>query len=252
MTPDPPLELEPLPPPEPPPERYPFWGYGDLLVFAGLSIPCMLLGLGMVKALFWALRLHPAVETWEMLLEQFAGYGLLFGALYAILRLQYGRPFWISLAWTKPQFPLAVIVLAGVLTLFAVAAMAGAIQIPRTSNPMTDLLKDRTSLILIAIFGTTLAPLCEELAFRGFLQPLLVRSLGAIPGILAAALPFGLLHYQEYGNSWKHVVLIAMAGAAFGWMRHVTHSTKAATIMHSVYNGIQFIAFVAQSRMAEH
>jgi len=56
----------------------------------------------------------------------------------------------------------------------------------------------------------------EELIFRGFLQPLLVRSLGAPAGILATALPFGLLHFQEYGNSWRHVLLISLSGVAFG------------------------------------
>ena len=117
---------------------------------------------------------------------------------------------------------------------------------------MLDLLKDRTSIILIAIFGVTLGPLCEELAFRGFLQPLLVRSLGTVPGILAAALPFGLLHFQEYGNSWKHVLLISLAGAAFGWMRHATGSTKAATIMHAVYNALFFVAFITQSKLPAH
>ena len=33
-----------------------------------------------------------------------------------------------------------------------------------------------------------------------------------------------------------------MAGVAFGWMRHVTGSTKAATVMHASYKG-QLIAF---------
>jgi hypothetical protein len=36
-----PLESLPLPPA---PERNPFWNYGDLLVFAGLALPCMLVG----------------------------------------------------------------------------------------------------------------------------------------------------------------------------------------------------------------
>ena len=57
----PPEPPERVPPP-PPPERYPFWGYGDVLVFAGLAIPCMLLGFGVVKAAFWIFRLHPAVR----------------------------------------------------------------------------------------------------------------------------------------------------------------------------------------------
>jgi membrane protease YdiL (CAAX protease family) len=102
------------------------------------------------------------------------------------------------------------------------------------------------SRILLAVFGTTLGPLCEELAFRGFLQPLLVRSLGAVTGILAAAIPFGLLHYQEYGNSWRHALIISLAGAAFGWMRHATGSTKASTIMHASYNALFFFAMFSQ------
>jgi len=60
----PPLEpLEAVAAPPPPPERDPFWSYGDLLIFAGLAIPCMLLGFGVVKAAFWILHLHPTVKT---------------------------------------------------------------------------------------------------------------------------------------------------------------------------------------------
>jgi uncharacterized protein len=103
-----------------------------------------------------------------------------------------------------------------------------------------------TSLALVALFGVTLGPLFEELFFRGFLQPLLVRSLGAAAGILVAAIPFGLLHFQEYGNSWRHVVLISLAGAAFGAMRHFTNSTKASTLMHASYNALFFIALLVQ------
>jgi len=106
------------------PERDPFWGYGDVLVFAGLAIPCMLLGFGIVKAAFWALRLHPAVATWELLLDQFAGYALLFGALLAMFRLQYDRPFWSSLAWPGRRVPMWAAVLAGVAASVAPARRA--------------------------------------------------------------------------------------------------------------------------------
>jgi membrane protease YdiL (CAAX protease family) len=123
----------------------------------------------------------------------------------------------------------------------AVLLLGSLIRTPHTENPLTALLKDPTSLILVAIFGTIVAPVCEELMFRGFLQPLLVRSLGATAGILATALPFGLLHFQEYGNSWRHVLLISLSGVAFGLMRHATGSTRAAAIMHSSYNAFQFV-----------
>ncbi len=130
--------------------------------------------------------------------------------------------------------------------------MSFLIHTPNVSTPLTDMMQDRTSVILLATFGVTLGPLCEELAFRGFLQPLLVRSLGAVPGILVAAIPFGLLHFQEYGNSWRHAVLIALAGASFGWMRQATGSTRAAAIMHASYNALFFFVLFAQRRELPH
>jgi len=97
-----------------------------------------------------------------------------------------------------------------------------------------------------------LADLIASVKDKGILQPLLVRSLGAVPGIALAAAAFGLLHYQEYGNSWRHVLIIAMAGAAFGWMRHLTGSTKAAAIMHAAYNSLFFIALMTEKRILPH
>ena len=94
--------------------------------------------------------------------------------------------------------------------------------------------------------------LCEELAFRGFLQPLLARSLGAAPAILLAAIPFGLLHYPEYGDSWRHALIIAAAGAAFGAMRQVTGSTKAAVLMHASYNAFFFLVMFADGKDLPH
>ncbi len=236
--PEPPEPLEPL---APPPERDPFWSYGDLLIFAGLTLPCLLLGLGVVKAVFWIFQLHPAVRTWELLAAQFVFYALLSGVLVALFRVQYARPFWLSLGWVTPRLPLFSVMTAGVSLALAVMLLGVLIRIPRIENPLTELLKDPTSLVLVAIFGSIVAPVCEELLFRGFVQPLLVRSLGAAAGIVATALPFGLLHFQEYGKSWRHVLLISLSGVAFGWMRQVTGSTKAAAGMHASYNAFQFV-----------
>ncbi|HXB73346.1 MAG TPA: type II CAAX endopeptidase family protein, partial [Candidatus Acidoferrales bacterium] len=243
----------PPPPPSPAPlpqesERYPFWSYGDLILFAGLTIPCMLLGLGLVKLILWVFHIHSAVRVVELLPEQFLGYVFLFWMLLLIFRLEYDRPFWSSLAWTTTQLPWLWMVIAGISAAYIVAAVSNLFEMPAGGNPMMDLLSERTSLILMAIFGVAVAPLCEELAFRGFLQPLLVRSLGAIPGILLAAIPFGLLHFQEYGRSWRHVVLISLAGALFGWMRHATGSTMASTVMHAAYNSLGFFALFVQRK----
>jgi CAAX protease family protein len=247
-----PLGLPPQPdtpasePPPPPDRGETFWTYGDVLIFAGLAIPCLLLGIGFVKALEFLFRFHPRARMMELLPAQFLGYALLFTALYLLFKWQYGRPFWRSLAWNALRLPALLVILAGSATAFGVSAVAILLQTPVTNNPMTEMLEDPTSLVLVAVFGVTLGPLFEELFFRGFLQPLLVRSLGVTAGVLVAAIPFGLLHFQEYGNSWRHVVLISLAGAAFGAMRQLTHSTKASTLMHASYNALFFVALLAQ------
>jgi membrane protease YdiL (CAAX protease family) len=110
------------------------------------------------------------------------------------------------------------------------------------------MLDNRPTLILFSIFVVILGPLCEELAFRGFLLPLFVRSLGAAAGIMVTGLLFGCLHAPEYSWSWRHVLLVSLAGSVFGWVRYKTGSAAASTYMHSTYNLTQFAAFVAQSR----
>jgi membrane protease YdiL (CAAX protease family) len=246
---DTPLDLPPpTSPPPPQPEREAFWNYSDLALFVVMAIPSMfvggLLALQWVKAAITVLHIHSRIPAIEPLAEQLGGDAILFGVLALILRLQYDRPLWRSLGWRPPRIPipLLVVVICGLLCAVGAALLGSLIRIPTTSNPMVELMKNRPSAILMACFGVTIAPLTEELVFRGFLQPLLVRSLGAVPGILLAAVPFGLLHYHEYGNSWRHAILIGLAGAAFGWMRHRTGSTQASTLMHASYNALIFFA----------
>ena len=257
-------DLPPAPPEQPPPEfpsfeprsagpdRYPFWTYADVLIFAGLAIPSMFVGVLIVRGVMLLLRIRTKLALAESLPAEFLGYGVLFGALCLIFRMHYGRPFWRSLAWIDPPIPALRIVTSGLLTAFGVVFMSAFLRTPDTKNPMTDLLQDPRSMIPIAIIGVTLGPLCEELAFRGLLQPLLVRSFGAVAGILGAAIPFGLLHLQEYAYSWRHGVLITLAGASFGWMRHITGSTKAAVIMHAAYNALFFLVLFAQRKDLPH
>jgi membrane protease YdiL (CAAX protease family) len=235
-----------------PPDKTPFWGYNDLLLFIGLAPVCLILGYTLVKLPLRILHIHPAVQVEEAIPEQLMGYLFLFGALGLIFRQGYGRPFWESLGWTKMRLPLGVVVCFGVLTGVIVVIASALIRLPDKANPMTEMMDTRTAILLMTLFGVTVAPLCEELAFRGFLQPLLARSLGAAPAILLAAIPFGLLHYPEYGDSWRHALIISAAGAAFGAMRQFSGSTKAAVLMHASYNAFFFLVMFADGKDLPH
>ena len=230
------------------PEREPFWSYADALGFFGLVIPGMLVS----WAVEWVAMKFCKLEVVSLTAGVFVLYGLLFGALGVMFRVVYDRPFWRSLGWAPLRLPAMIVMLAGMSTAVLVALASRLIHMPTGDNQMTQLLETRADILVMGTLAITLAPLAEELAFRGFLQPLLARSLGAVPGILLAAIPFGVMHFHEYGNSWRHVLVLSLAGVAFGWMRHVTGSTKAAVLMHASYNLLFFIALLTEKGMLPH
>ncbi|MEN6532901.1 MAG: type II CAAX endopeptidase family protein [Bryobacteraceae bacterium] len=229
-------------------EASPFWNYQDLVLFLTSGLPALLAGSLIVKAVFYGLSIAGKSPAAELIAAQFLSWGLWFVVLHMILRVKYGRPFWESLGWVRPFENVGKYALAGILLAFCLAIAGMFMKAPNIDMPMMKLLSDRTSLLLIGIAAATVGPLCEELAFRGFLLPLLVRSTGAVFGIILTALPFALLHGPQYGWSWRHILFIVVAGASFGWMRYRTGSTAAATIMHAAYNLTFFVASLFQSK----
>ena len=227
----------------PPQERYPFWGYLDLAAFIGIAIIALLFE-SVALRLFVPPKHDPSIYV--VLPLQLALYAFLMGALVLIFRRYYGRPFWQSIAWLPSSVSAGSAVGYGIAAAFAVMVGNLVLRTPDIDSPMKTLLSDPKAVILIALLGTTIGPLFEEIVFRGFLQPLTVRSLGAAAGVIAAAVPFGLMHLQEYGYSWRHALLISLAGAAFGWMRQRTGSLKPAVVMHITYNCVFFVLLAAQ------
>jgi len=242
---EPRMELE-VPPPAAPVERsWPFWNYQDLFFFLSLCVPALLMSVVVVRGLSLLVRTS---RPFQGLLAQLIWYVLVFWALYLLLRLRYGQPFWRSLGWKFPVRGALPSMFAGPLLAIAIGYLGYLLRTPEIQLPFQQMFTDRPTIVLFAIFVVILGPLCEELAFRGFLMPLLTRSLGVAAGILATGLLFGLMHAPEYGWHWQHVVLIGTAGSVFGWVRYATGSTAAAAFMHSTYNLMQFSAFVAQNR----
>lgn len=242
----------PEPPPEDKPERVPFWSYTDLLYFIGFALPSLLGGALLMKGITALLHLRVQHKIFELLPAQFAGYGIMFLLLWALFKMEYGRPLWSSLGWVKSGRNVVNTFSLGILLALAVGLLSALLRMPDIDTPMQEFLSDRTSVIVVGIFGVTLGPFFEEMIFRGFMQPLFVRSVGAVGGIILAAVPFGLLHLQQYAFSWRHGLLIMVAGAAFGWIRHVTGSTRASVLMHSAYNSTFFLALAFQGKNLPH
>lgn len=226
-----------------PERRAPIWGYQDLVLFVGAVLPSWAIALvllSVTKALAPRLFFSDAART---LVFQSFMYVFLVGALYLVIASRHHEPVWGALGWTFP-FPYAFpLLLAGPALAIALSAIGVLLGAPTDSSQIEVLIKSRASLAAIVLFGVLLAPIVEEMLFRGFLLPLLVRSLGPWPGIVLTAVPFALLHGAQNHWAWQPVLLIGIAGVAFGYVRYKTGSTTAAFLMHSAYNATGFLGY---------
>ena len=237
--------LPEAPKPEPAPPRYgAFWSFQDLAILTGLALPAYIISV----ALAWVsglIRPGQQLEAMPVLVTQFLAYAIWFLCLWGLIRFRYDRGFWTSLAWVRPPRSLAFYAALGPVLAITIGMLGALLRTPDIEMPMLDLLQDRFSLLLVGAFAVTLGPLAEELIFRGFLLPRIARSLGPVAGILITSALFASLHGAQYAWSWRHLLLIGGAGAAFGIVRLKTGSTSAATIMHATYNLTLFVGLLA-------
>jgi hypothetical protein len=224
----------------------PFWRWSDLAIFAGLAIPALVGGAAVAQLLGLASPALKDVRTWTSMLFFYLFW---FSGLYVILKTRYNRPFWESLGWVFPSRGLMASLLGGPVVALTVGALGMLLKTPQRDMPILRLLDGPVGIALFGLFSVVLGPATEELAFRGFLMPLAIRSLGVAPGIVLSALPFAVLHGPEYAWTWQYVVLIGLAGALFGAVRYYTRSTLASAAMHSTYNLTFFAALVSSGRV---
>jgi membrane protease YdiL (CAAX protease family) len=220
----------------PEPREYPFWTYEDLGLFIGSVIPVFLLAIILSRLI----SLPPAVKA---LVIQSLFYALLLSVLYLLVAWRYERPFWASLRWKPFRLPF-ICAAIGPLLAIATSTLGVLLKAPPLPTPIEELISDRRSLFVIMLFLTVFGPVFEELIFRGFLFPLLARSMGPWLGILLTAIPFALVHGSEYHWSWQHLTLVGLDGAVFGLVRYKTGSTAASTLAHTGYNATLFVGFL--------
>jgi|HubBroStandDraft_4_1064222.scaffolds.fasta_scaffold310889_2 membrane protease YdiL (CAAX protease family) len=229
---------------EPKSAAWPFWGYLDLLLFASLIFPSLIVAALLIRLISLGVKIEAPIQ--EMLV-QLISYAFIFSALRALLRLRYDQPFWRSLRWNFRWRDAALTFVAGPLLAFTLGYLGYILRAPYIQSPFDQMLRDRPTLLLFAVFAVVIGPLCEELAFRGFLMPLLIRSLGPAAGIVITSLLFGALHAPQYSWSWKHALLVALAGLVFGWTRYRTNSTASGAFMHFGFNLTQLVFSIAQA-----
>jgi uncharacterized protein len=218
-----------------------FWSWTDLLVFVGAGLPALAVVFWLVA---WLMGPFTHNKALLVMVPQFAGQAAMLVLLALLFRWKYDRSLLAAMRLAVPARYVGPSLWMGLAVAIGVLATAIALRTPQLQNPMQDLMDDPGSAPWVAVFAISIGPLVEEIFFRGLLQQSATRSLGPIAGILIGAVPFALLHGPQYAWSWRHVLMIAAAGSAFGWWRMRTGSTGASSLMHAVYNGVFVAGFL--------
>jgi len=240
----PPPPLVPMQPPEPEDEREKRWwkaDWGLLEVFVAWLL---------IFGLYNVVGVMLYVFTDNPILYNYLAYALLFCPLIAVsvwfIPHRHGRGWGeLGLRWGRPGKTLAYGGL-GALTAMAMSygiffliflifyLITGRAPISAESERLQDL--GSGYLILVLLVVVVLAPIFEELFFRGLFYPALRRRLGPTSAIILNGAIFGILHFQPL-----FMISLVLVGIVLAYLYEKTDSLAAPMIAHALYNLVVII-----------
>ncbi|MFI5102611.1 MAG: CPBP family intramembrane glutamic endopeptidase, partial [Terriglobales bacterium] len=235
----------------------PAWNGWDVLRLILLAIVALFVGVFTVLLIArWRVYPHTALgEIARVPLVVVAGqslaYLLILAYMYVLVTRERRRPdFLTAIHWNWPS-NIAVYVLAGFALSLALQGLAHFLPIPR-NLPIDSFFRTPAEAWALGILSITLAPLMEELFFRGFLYPVLARRLGLPIAVFLTALGFALLHGAQLLFTWGPVLVIFLVGVVLTMVRAKTNSVAAGVLIHMAYNGTITVAMFAATDGFRH
>jgi membrane protease YdiL (CAAX protease family) len=215
--------------------------------------------------------LKAAVEPKFLVAAEALTYIITLVASFFIFPLLWHRPFGTGLQW---DFATArrnawKLIPIGLLTGFSVQAISSLIPVPK-SIPMDNFFRTPSDVWLVTAFGTLLAPMFEEICFRGFLLPAFAIAYDwlslprtplarehwhrttnlTIPSLIFAAILssilFTLLHAEQLAHTWGALAVLFVVSLVLTAVRIKTRSVASSTLVHASYNASVFLTlFIA-------
>jgi len=214
-----------LPVPEQPapflaiPYEDPVWSGWDLLQIVLVTFASGLVFLPLVGVAAQRL-LYPKIPIVEVMLYplvtvvgQGLAYLLILAFMVSIVKRVPSRDFWQAIRWNWPT-NWATYLMAGAALSLGLQGLAHFLPIPK-ELPMDRFFRTPGEAWALSLFGITFAPVLEELLFRGFLYPVLVRRFGVAIAMLAAAAGFSLVHAAKLDWTRGVLLVIFMVGLGF-------------------------------------
>lgn len=184
------------------------------------------------SVIWWALILGPI-----LLSLRFRGFKL--GSVFGIDKMPVGRSLLLGISLLISAYP----------TVFAVGVLT---SILLKINPTTDVqevmrifenataVTQRIPIILLAV---AIAPVAEELAFRGYLYGVIKRFFGAVPALILSGILFALIHL----NLPSFFPLLVL-GWVFALAYELSGSLLVPMTMHALFNALNLILALVEHR----
>lgn len=224
-----------------------------VVVAVGSLIFCLLVAMGIFSALHPSRSLDPkalAFNAFLIIPSQITAYILTVGFMVFLVWQRYRTGFLQAVRWNTPAAKLAWGALAGGAGLALISQLLSlTLQrwIPK-SLPIDQFFRTPGSAYMLAAFGVLVAPLVEELFFRGFLYPALARPLGTVPAIAITSAGFALVHAQQLAQAWAPLLILFGVGTTLTLVRAISKSVALCVLIHVGYNFTLFtFAFIATS-----
>lgn len=165
-----------------------------------------------------------------------------------IVWVRHGQPLPRAIHWNMPSEKLALTALSigGVLGLCSELASVVLQRWTPKSLPIDEYFRNPSAAYLLAGFGILVAPLVEELFFRGFVYPAVARWTGSASSIVITAAAFAALHGGQLAYAWAPLLVLFSVGLALTIVRARTGSVATCVVVHMGYNLALFMMlFVA-------
>jgi membrane protease YdiL (CAAX protease family) len=245
---------------------------GALLIFLELMLAAMGMAPGTVKNGVIVLP-HPKLQIATLIatyLTTLAAASLIFPHLWQ-------RSFidGIEWRWTVARTRAGSLIGLGLLLGVAVQVLTYFITPPKTL-PVDDFLRTQSDAWLITLFGTILAPLFEEICFRGFLLPAiaiafdwlrlprteeararwqstttLTPAAWIVSALLTSAV-FAMMHRQQVAHLWAALLVLFSISLVLTLVRVKNRSVAASFLVHAAYNGFIFLLVLFQTGGYRH
>lgn len=103
--------------------------------------------------------------------------------------------------------------------------------------------------LVLAVLVVVVAPITEELLFRGVLFASLRRKIGVHFAALLSGAVFAVVHVEVLATQPLGLGGLTLAGVLLAYAFHYTKSLRVAIVIHAVYNGVAFSLILLLSEL---